>query len=143
MKFAELCAKPSFRMHLRTESALERVIDLLKDAPEVPVCISSVSSLEISFFFQSLNLCLAFILYVLSFDTLTSGITTKTVHLMIELVQKSSSKTEINDEEYKKMKTRILNIANQSIQEEIFYEQRFNVSSDENLFMAKSISFVL
>lgn len=62
---------------------------------------------------------------------------------MIELVQKSSSKTEINDEEYKKMKTRILNIANQSIQEEIFYEQRFNVSSDENLFMAKSISFVL
>jgi len=25
-------------MHLRTESALERVFDLLKDAPEVPVC---------------------------------------------------------------------------------------------------------
>jgi hypothetical protein len=38
VKFAELCAKPSFRMHLRTESALERVLDLLKDAPEVPVC---------------------------------------------------------------------------------------------------------
>jgi hypothetical protein len=39
VKFAELCAKPSFRMHLRTESALERVFDLLKDAPEVPVCV--------------------------------------------------------------------------------------------------------
>lgn len=39
VKFAELCAKPSFRMHLRTESALERVLDLLKDAPEVPVRI--------------------------------------------------------------------------------------------------------
>jgi hypothetical protein len=37
VKFAELCAKPSFRMHLRTESALVRVLDLLKDAPEVPV----------------------------------------------------------------------------------------------------------
>jgi hypothetical protein len=37
VKFAELCAKPSFRMHLRTESALERVLDLLKDAPIVPV----------------------------------------------------------------------------------------------------------
>jgi hypothetical protein len=37
VKFAELCAKPSFRMHLRTESALERVLDLLKDAPDVPV----------------------------------------------------------------------------------------------------------
>lgn len=38
VKFAELCSKPSFRMHLRTESALERVLDLLQDAPEVPVC---------------------------------------------------------------------------------------------------------
>ena len=47
---------------------------------------------------------------------------------MIELVQKSSSKTDINDEEYKKMKARILTIVNQSIQEDIFYEQRFNVS---------------
>ena len=37
IKFAQLCFKPSFRMHLRTESALERVLDLLKDAPEVPV----------------------------------------------------------------------------------------------------------
>ncbi len=39
VKFAELCVKPSFRMHLRTESALERVLDLLKDAPEVPVSL--------------------------------------------------------------------------------------------------------
>lgn len=47
---------------------------------------------------------------------------------MVELVQKSSSKTDINDEEYKKMKARILTIVNQSIQEDIFYEHRFNVS---------------
>jgi hypothetical protein len=46
---------------------------------------------------------------------------------MIELVQKSSSKIPIDDEEYKKMKQRILTIINQSIQDEIFYEQRFNV----------------
>jgi hypothetical protein len=46
---------------------------------------------------------------------------------MIELVHKSPSKIDIDDEEYKKMKQRILTIANQSIQEEIFYEQRFNV----------------
>ena len=50
VKFAELCAKPSFRMHLRTESALERVIDLLKDAPEVPVCFFDIISL---YFFES------------------------------------------------------------------------------------------
>jgi len=46
---------------------------------------------------------------------------------MIELVQKSSSKIIIDDEEYKKMKQRILKILNQAIQDEIFYEQRFNV----------------
>ncbi|CAF3346872.1 unnamed protein product [Rotaria sp. Silwood2] len=110
VKFAELCVKPSFRMHLRTESALERVLDLLKDAPEVP----------------SLNLCTAFILYVLSSDTLTSGINLSTVHLMIELVHKSRSKDFIDDEEYKKMKQRILTIINQSLQDDIFYEDRFN-----------------
>ncbi|CAF1351768.1 unnamed protein product [Rotaria sordida] len=110
VKFAELCVKPSFRMHLRTESALERVLDLLKDAPEVP----------------SLNLCTAFILYVLSSDTLTSGINLSTVRLMIELVHKSPSKTFIDDEEYKKMKQRILTIINQSLQHDIFYEERFN-----------------
>ena len=37
IKFAELCTKPSFRMHLRTESAFERVLDLLKDASDIPV----------------------------------------------------------------------------------------------------------
>jgi hypothetical protein len=37
VKFAELCTKPAFRMHLRTESALERVFDLLQDAPDIPV----------------------------------------------------------------------------------------------------------
>lgn len=62
---------------------------------------------------------------------------------MIELVQKSPSKTEINDEEYKKMKTRILNIVNQSIQEEIFYEQRFNVSNEKPLLHAKSIVLII
>lgn len=59
---------------------------------------------------------------------------------MIELVQKSSSKTDINDEEYKKMKARILIIVNQSIQEDIFYEQRFNVSDStgKRLMMFRS-----
>ncbi|CAF1138354.1 unnamed protein product [Rotaria sp. Silwood1] len=111
VKFAELCVKPSFRMHLRTESALERVLDLLKDAPEVPC----------------LNICTAFILYVLSSDTLTSGINLSTIHLMIELVNKNRSKNLINDDdEYKKMKQRILTIINQSLQDDIFYEQRFD-----------------
>lgn len=51
VKFAELCAKPSFRMHLRTESALVRVLDLLKDAPEVPVRSSLVgASCQLRFF---------------------------------------------------------------------------------------------
>ncbi|CAF4343064.1 unnamed protein product [Adineta steineri] len=97
-------------MHLRTESALVRVLDILKDAPELP----------------SLNLCTAFILYVLSSDTLTSGINPSTVRLMIELVQKSSSKNNNDDEEYKKMKQRIMVIINQSSQDDIFYEQRLN-----------------
>ncbi len=77
--------------------------------------------------FQSLNLCTSFILYVLSSDTLTSGITPSTVRLMIELVHKSSSKDNDDDEEYKKMKQRILTIVNQSSQDDIFYVQRFNV----------------
>ena len=47
---------------------------------------------------------------------------------MIQLVHKSPSKVDIDDEEYKKMKRRILTIVNQSIQDEIFYEERFNVS---------------
>lgn len=46
---------------------------------------------------------------------------------MIELVQKSSSKITLDDDEYKKMKQRILTIINQTNQDEIFYEQRFNV----------------
>ncbi|CAF3587193.1 unnamed protein product [Rotaria socialis] len=111
VKFAELCVKPSFRMHLRTESALDRVLDLLKDAPELP----------------SLNLCTAFILYVLSSDTLTSGISLSTVRLMIELVSKSPQKNSIDDDEYKKMQQRILSIIHQSLQDGIFYKQRFNV----------------
>ncbi|CAF5116901.1 unnamed protein product, partial [Rotaria sp. Silwood1] len=37
IKFAELCTKASFRMHIQTESALERIFNLLKDAPDVPV----------------------------------------------------------------------------------------------------------
>ncbi|CAF3419683.1 unnamed protein product [Rotaria socialis] len=110
VKFAELCVKPSFRMHLRTESALDRVLDLLKDAPELP----------------SLNLCTAFILYVLSSDTLTSGISSSTVRLMIELVSKSPQKNSIDDDEYKKMQQRILSIIHQSLQDDIFYKQRFN-----------------
>ncbi|CAF5151386.1 unnamed protein product, partial [Rotaria magnacalcarata] len=97
-------------MHLRTESALDRVLDLLKDAPELP----------------SLNLCTAFILYVLSSDTLTSGISLSTVRLMIELVSKSPQKNSVDDEEYKKMQQRILSIIHQSLQDDIFYEQRFN-----------------
>ena len=123
-------------MHLRTESALERVLDLLKDAPDVPVSesllVSSVALIHLNAFrcLQSLNLCTAFILYVLSSDTLTSGITPTTVRLMIDLVKKSSSSTIGDDEEYKKMKQRILTIINKSLQEEIFYEQRFNVSTE-------------
>jgi hypothetical protein len=62
IKFAELYIKPSFRMHLRTESALEQVFDLLKDASVVP----------------SLNLCTAFILYILSSDTLATVINSST-----------------------------------------------------------------
>ena len=47
---------------------------------------------------------------------------------MINLVNKSPSNTKIDDEEYKKMKQKILTIINQSTQDEIFYEQRFNVN---------------
>ncbi len=39
IKFAELCIKPAFRMHLRTENTLGRVFDLLKDAPNISVII--------------------------------------------------------------------------------------------------------
>jgi hypothetical protein len=90
-------------------------------------------------FFQSLNLCTSFILYVLSSDTLTSGITHSTVRLMIELVQKSLSKDNDDDEEYKKMKQRILTIVNQSSQDDIFYVQRFNVRI---IFIKKNNSFI-
>jgi hypothetical protein len=45
---------------------------------------------------------------------------------MIELVHKSPSNN-IDDEEYKKMKQRILTIINNSLQDDIFYEQKFNV----------------
>lgn len=47
---------------------------------------------------------------------------------MIELVKKSSSKNTDEDEEYKKMKQRILTIISQSLQDDIFYEERFNVN---------------
>ncbi|CAF4491934.1 unnamed protein product, partial [Didymodactylos carnosus] len=36
VKFAEQCANPNFRMHLRTESALDKVFELLADAPSLP-----------------------------------------------------------------------------------------------------------
>ena len=95
----------------------------------IVVCLAMVIDYFLLFFFQSLNLCTAFILYVLSSDTLTSGIAPSTVRLMIELVKKSPSST-IDDEEYKKMKQRILTIVNKSLQEDIFYEQRFNVRTE-------------
>ena len=77
---------------------------------------------------QSLNLCTAFILYVLSSDSLSSGITPSTVRFMMELVQKSPSSTVTDDEEYKKMKQKISSLVQQSSShEDIFYNQRFNV----------------
>ncbi|CAF0739620.1 unnamed protein product [Didymodactylos carnosus] len=36
VKFAEKCANPNFRMHLRTKSALDKVFELLADAPSLP-----------------------------------------------------------------------------------------------------------
>ncbi|CAF1217409.1 unnamed protein product [Rotaria sordida] len=109
IKFAELCTKASFRMHIQTESALERIFNLLKDAPDVP----------------SLNLCTAFILYILSLDILTSQMNSDIIRLMLDLVTKSST-INIDDREYKKMKERILIINNKSLSEDIFYEERFN-----------------
>lgn len=45
---------------------------------------------------------------------------------MIELAKKSPP-ANTDDEEYKKMKQKILAIIKTSLQEDIFYEQRFNV----------------
>jgi hypothetical protein len=45
---------------------------------------------------------------------------------MLDLVNKSSS-ININDQEYNKMKERILIINNDSLPDNIFYLQRFNV----------------
>ncbi|CAF3954736.1 unnamed protein product, partial [Rotaria sp. Silwood1] len=109
IKFAELCTKASFRMHIQTESALERIFNLLKDAPDVP----------------SLNLCTGFILYILSSDILTSEMNSDIIHLMLNLMTKSSS-INFDDQEYKKMKERILTINNKSLSDDIFYEERFN-----------------
>ena len=50
---------------------------------------------------------------------------------MIDLVRKSASKSNENDEEYRNMKQRILTIIHQSSQDDIFYEQRLNVRSTE------------
>lgn len=47
---------------------------------------------------------------------------------MTELVRKSSQKNLNDDEEYKKMKQRISSIISQSLQDDIFYDQRFNVN---------------
>ena len=48
---------------------------------------------------------------------------------MVELARKSPSKQiDEHDEEYKKMKRRILTIVSTSSQDDIFYEQRFDVS---------------
>ena len=52
---------------------------------------------------------------------------------MIELVQKSLSKPIADDDEYKKMKQRILTIINQSLQDDVFYEQRFNVRINQEI----------
>ena len=49
---------------------------------------------------------------------------------MVELARKSPSKQiDEQDDEYKKMKRRILTIVSTSSQDDIFYEQRFDVSS--------------
>ncbi|CAF3797206.1 unnamed protein product [Rotaria sp. Silwood1] len=112
IKFAELCTKASFRMHIQTESALERIFNLLKDAPDVP----------------SLNLCTGFILYILSSDILTSEMNSDIIHLMLNLMTKSSS-INFDDQEYKKMKERILTINNKSLSDDIFYEERFNIAA--------------
>jgi hypothetical protein len=51
---------------------------------------------------------------------------------MMELVRKSISMTMDDDDEYKKMKQRIFILTNQSLQDVIFYEKRFNVSSHKD-----------
>ncbi|CAF3325937.1 unnamed protein product [Rotaria socialis] len=109
IKFAELCTKESFRMHIRTENALERIFNLLKDAPDIP----------------SLNICTAFVLYILSSDTLASEMNPDIIHLMLDLIKKSAS-INIDDHEYKKTKKRILEINSNSLSKDIFYEQKFN-----------------
>ncbi|UJR14881.1 hypothetical protein I4U23_001865 [Adineta vaga] len=109
VKFAELCTKPSFRTHLRTTNALKRVFDLLKDARDIP----------------SLNLCTTFIFYILSSDILITGLNSSAIHFMLDLVKKTSP-IDINDQEYKKMKERILTMNQRFLSNHIFYDQRFN-----------------
>lgn len=48
------------------------------------------------------------------------------IHLMFNLVQKSSSMN-TDDQEYQKMKERIFRINSKALTDGIFYEQRFNV----------------
>lgn len=47
---------------------------------------------------------------------------------MLDLFKKSSS-INIHDQEYKKVKERILSINNNPLPEAIFYEQKFNVKT--------------
>jgi len=48
---------------------------------------------------------------------------------MIELIKKSPSKIDSNNDEYEKIKQKIFNLINQTNQDEIFYEKQFNVNT--------------
>lgn len=65
-------------------------------------------------------------MYILSSDTLISGINSSIIYLMLDLVNKSLV-INIDDQEYIKMKEKLLTINKKSLTDEIFYEERFNV----------------
>ncbi len=60
---------------------------------------------------------------------------------MLNLIRKSSS-ININDQEYNKMKEKILTMNNKSLPEDIFYEQRFNVN-DKLFYFLKIFTYFL
>ena len=62
---------------------------------------------------------------------------------MIELIHKNSSKINIDDEEYEKMKQRILQIINQSLQDEVFYQQRLHVKLNESICTLENLIFFI
>ena len=120
---ASKCMMPAFRMHVRAHSTVTKFFAALHDAPSDPVSFSiyalpsNENTYDASFTepftlsLQSLSLCTATVMFVLSQDRLNMDLDRESLNLMLQLADTSDGSTlrhvKCDDKDFEKNKAKV------------------------------------